>query len=340
MGWILVGLLGLAGVSFAECPAPLFKKGVDLAENGRSKEALEVFRQVTEKDSTCLEGWNNRASLEAATGDMFASQRSLSRALGVRRDVQSVATNLEKLRSRMARMAYDSAFGTPSKLPPLKLELHKELSRAPRAKSSVDSDSLVRALSRARQEISELTRVRDSLLTSGRVAQLNTSGESARSESIVVPPPPPPPEPKPSQPADLKPPAQAVDAPAPRKAPIESEKSASPQVQALAVLQAWAAAWSAQNVDGYLGFYGTAFEVPDKLARKAWEAKRRERILAPKAIHVEIGSPEAKVLGPGKVEIVYKQVYQTDEVRLVLRKRIVLTKEGKEWKIVSEREAR
>ncbi|MBK9578028.1 MAG: hypothetical protein IPK50_09105 [Fibrobacterota bacterium] len=322
----------LAARGLAECPAALFARGVELAEKGRTADALGVFRAVTEKDSTCLEGWNNRAALEAASGDLFGSQRSLSKALTVRRDVQSVAVNLEKLRSRMARLAYDSAFGTPSKLPALQLELQKDLGKNRRTKPSEDSDSLSRVLSMAQQEIRELTRVRDSLLSTGRVAMIESADAQAKAVEH--------PEPvRTSPPVEVKPlpPAPVAPVAPPPSAPKETE---SPESAALRAVQAWAAAWSAQNVDAYLGFYDPQFDVPDKISRKAWEDRRRERILAPKAIHVEVVSPLAKRTGPGTVEVVYKQVYQTEDVRLVLRKRIVLTKKGKEWKIVSEREAR
>lgn len=311
----------------------MFQQGVEFAAKGRTSEALGVFRAVTEKDSSCLEAWNNRAALEAAQGDLFGSQRSLARALAVRRDVQSVATNLEKLRSRMARLAYDSAFGTPSKLPALQLDLQKQLSKPPRTKPSTDSDSLARALTRARQEIDDLTRIRDSLLSSGRVAMVESSDaqtkESASVETLGLT------LPEKVPVAPLPPPPEVDPVPVgPLFRPTET-----PEVAALRTLRAWAAAWSAQDVDAYLGFYDAQFVLPEKLSRQAWEARRRERISAPKAIKVEMVSPQVKLTGPDKVEITYKQLYQTDEAKLVLRKRIVLTKKGKEWKIVSEREA-
>lgn len=321
----------------ADCSADRFQQGVDLAEKGRTAEALAVFRGLTEKDSSCLEAWNNRAALEAVSGDMAASQRSLSRALSVRRDVQSVTANLEKLRSRMARLAYDSAFGTPSKLPPLQLELQKDLPKPSRAKASVNSDSLTRALARAQDEIRSLTRLRDSLLVGSRVAQAPVSDTSSRqvvSASPIV-----------AVPAGEVPPVAVAPsavkvAPPPISAPAHPVEKETPESAALHAVQAWASAWSAQNVDAYLGYYDTQFVPPDKLSRKAWEDRRRERILAPKAIHVEIVSPVVKKLSSTQVEVVYKQVYQTEEVRLALRKRLLLTKRGKEWKIESEREAR
>lgn len=311
-----------------------------MAEKGRNADALVVFRGLTEKDSSCLEAWNNRAALEAALGDMAASQRSLSKALSVRRDVQSVTANLEKLRSRMARLAYDSAFGTPSKLPALQLELQKVLPKTSKVKVTASSDSLSRALVRAQDEIRLLTRLRDSLLVGTRVSQVPPVDTPPR---VAVAPPPvvasvPVGEIVPATIA-VSPVKQTVPTPS-TPVPSPSMDKEAPESAALRTVQAWASAWSAQNVDAYLGYYDADFVPPDKLSRKAWQERRRERILAPKAIHVEIVSPLAKSTSPGKVEIVYKQVYQTEEVRLALRKRLLLTKRGKEWKIESEREAR
>jgi hypothetical protein len=92
-------------------------------------------------------------------------------------------------------------------------------------------------------------------------------------------------------------------------------------------------------VDAYL-----AFCVPDNhpqdLDRPGWEAKRRQRILAPKSIRVEVQDPKLAMLSPDHAEIVYRQIYQTEDSKLTSRKRIGLTLVDGYWKILLEKEAR
>lgn len=53
-------------------------------------------------------------------------------------------------------------------------------------------------------------------------------------------------------------------------------------------VEAWAAAWADQDVDGYLSHYSPDFEVPGGLSREDWEAQRRQRLTAPSRISVTL----------------------------------------------------
>jgi len=102
---------------------------------------------------------------------------------------------------------------------------------------------------------------------------------------------------------------------------------------------AWARAWSARDVDAYLAFYVSDFH-PQDLDRPSWEAKRRERIMAPKSIRVDVQDQKLTMISSDHAEVVYRQVYQTEGSRLTSRKKIELTLVDGYWKILQEKEVR
>jgi colicin import membrane protein len=94
-------------------------------------------------------------------------------------------------------------------------------------------------------------------------------------------------------------PPKPVKAEASKPAKPEPEKAAKPDTSerdaVLAQVHGWAKAWTAQNVDSYLGYYSHEFEPPKGLSRKAWADERRARIEGKGRIRVEVGGPEVVV---------------------------------------------
>lgn len=321
---VLVLMGGLApSVPAADSNRALLQ-GVDLMRKGRKAEALDIFRRITAEDPSNLEAWNERAALEAASGDLNSARISLEKAFSARADIAALARNLEKVRSRQARLAYDSAFGTSSSLPPLQLDAAIDDRSVDRVR---EIDSLRTALVGALDEIRRSALLRDSLQRRDQeLARLRASTQVAS--------------------ADTRPPASApvsepVQAPKPSKA---SPPKASPRpdvrpADPVAALKAWAKAWSRQDVDAYLGCYSSEFH-PAGQSRQEWEDRRRDRIRAPKWILVDVGSPSVVVSRPDHAEIVYRQSYQTETGKLSSRKRISMELQDGAWKIVSESEAR
>lgn len=342
--WPLLAIGLLVGLAHAGVPRKtFFQQGIDLAQKGREAEALDVFRRITQEDTTCLEAWNNRAALEASLGDLESSRKSLERALAIRSDVSLITKNLERVRSRQAREAYDGAFGTRSNLPPLMLELKRDLPGSDTLLRR-ERDSLARALAGAQEQIRHMATAKDSL---ARVAVVPVRVASAVESLPTVPVPAERPAVpvRPSKPVVSTGKSDSVSTPPPAAAPprsvdLPAAKAGPKRLDPLATARAWAAAWSRKDVEGYLGFYSARFSPPDGAARQAWEARRRERIDAPKSILVEIVAPRVSKLSGGEVEILYKQIYRADDLRLSIRKRLLLTKEGEEWKILTEKEAR
>jgi len=299
---------------------------LEMARDGRKTEALGILRRLTAEDSSNLDAWNGQAALQAELGDLDGARISLEHALVVRPDVAVLSRNLEKICSRQARLAYDSAFGTPSRLEPLSLELPTEPSLAPVVDRSGEVDSLRLALVSANLQAREVSALRDSLAERDReIVRLESARPGAASAVM----------------ASASPVARAavpaVRSPTPaRRGGISAEGSRSDPIQAV---KAWAKAWSDRDVEAYIASYAADYH-PAGLSRRDWEEQRRDRIRTPGWIKVEVVSPVLHRSGPDRAEVVYRQVYQTQGVRLTSKKRIGLTISQGEWKIEEEKEAR
>ena len=119
----------------------------------------------------------------------------------------------------------------------------------------------------------------------------------------------------------------------PVKAAANGTKSES---QATAAVQAWAKAWAAKDVAGYLAAYAADFETPDGLTRAAWEAQRKERIERPKSISVDVKISKVTVKGD-EATVVFRQSYRSDSVKSNNTKTLKLVKSGDKWLIRAER---
>ena len=305
----------------------LFQNGLELIQKGREADALTLFRKLTEQDPGCIEAWNNRAVLEASKGDLEAANQSLEKALEARADISLVQRNLGKVRSRLARIAYDTAFGTRSTLPPLQLDLQREAGSA-----SVDSgavrqrDSLLTLVASLRETHRRELARRDSMVSAG-LAEIRKLQGGERGPVVAA-----------AEPVVASP--VVVADPPPPQVRLKPKRSSETSEGVLDALQAWAQAWSSQDIERYLECYSSRYVPVGKMDRATWEANRRERLAAPKSIHVEVGGAKVRLLKDHRAEVVFRQVYQTESTRLTSRKRLEFAWERGAWKIFAEKEAR
>jgi ketosteroid isomerase-like protein len=149
-------------------------------------------------------------------------------------------------------------------------------------------------------------------------------------------------------PAPAPAPVKAAPAPAPvvvakaepeKPAKVEQPKPAKPDTSerdaVMAQVNGWAKAWTAQNVDSYLGYYSQQFEPPKGLSRKAWADERRARIEGKGRIRVEVSAPEVAVNG-NTAKVTFRQTYESDRLTAKSRKTLVLIKNGGKWQIKQE----
>jgi tetratricopeptide (TPR) repeat protein len=124
----------------------------------------------------------------------------------------------------------------------------------------------------------------------------------------------------------------AVTKPTPPAAPSRADTEA-----VLAAVNGWAKAWSTKDVDGYLGYYAPAFQVPGGEARSAWEATRRDRISRPKTIEVSVGSPRVSFDASGRATVKFRQGYKSDTLDTAGAKTLTMIKSNDRWQILQER---
>jgi tetratricopeptide (TPR) repeat protein len=131
---------------------------------------------------------------------------------------------------------------------------------------------------------------------------------------------------EPAKPAVEKPAAEKPSAP----------KSGNAEI--LETVNAWAKAWSAKDVDGYLAFYGKDFKTPGGEARASWEKARRQRISTPKSIAVAVEAPKVSVAADGQASVTFRQGYRSDVIKSTsTTKTLVLARTEGRWLIQQER---
>jgi tetratricopeptide (TPR) repeat protein len=106
--------------------------------------------------------------------------------------------------------------------------------------------------------------------------------------------------------------------------------------EVLGTISAWAAAWSAKDVDQYLGFYSKDFVPSKRKSRDEWAAERRSRIAGKARISVRVASPQVQVNGD-TATVKFLQTYASSGLKDKTRKTMVLNREEGQWRIREER---
>ena len=127
-------------------PEMRFMKGVLLADERRSDEAVDVFQKLTEDHPDLVEPFNNLAALYAARGDYAKARSTLEQALRTNPSYATAHENLGDIYVAMAGQAYARAAALAPKTPGLapKLALVRELLRPAGAASAAASGPAVR----------------------------------------------------------------------------------------------------------------------------------------------------------------------------------------------------
>ncbi len=125
----------------------------------------------------------------------------------------------------------------------------------------------------------------------------------------------------------------AAELPKPAPAPAKSIEE-----EVAEAVQAWAKAWSSQDVDAYLASYAPDFKVPGGEPRAAWEKSRRQRIAAPKSISVTVDDLKVAPEGDALARATCRQGYRSDVLQpMQTTKTLVLARSDGRWRIREER---
>ena len=283
-----------------------FLKGLLLTEQKKTAEAIQVFTGLTEDYPELPEPYNNLAVLYASQGNYDKAKSALELAIHTHPAYATAHENLGDIYAQLASRAYDRALQLDKNntTAQLKLSMVKDLfakgsaPKAPVAKPA--PEKAAPAEPAAKPEV---------------VAKAEPKAEAK------------------AQPAKAEPKAQpAKVTTAPAKAGGADDKA-----QVTAAIEAWARAWSAKDVKGYLAAYAPEFEVPGGEGRAAWEKQRSERIERPKSIHVAVKVNSVKVDG-AEATAVIRQSYQSDTLKTNSTKTLKFVKSGDRWLIKQERQ--
>lgn len=295
-----------------------FLRGLILAEQGKTAEAIKVYVNLTEDYPELPEPYNNLAVLYASSNQLDKARAALEMAISTHPSYATAHENLGDIYAKMASQAYDKALqldkGNATAL--TKLALVKEMfsnSGKPN-RPAVKSDSGKAALTVP--------------------ATPATPTPPAKPEPIVAPPKVEPAKPEPVKPAIETKPAPEAKPAAPHKDKPETKQDA--EVAVTKSLNTWAKAWAAKNVAGYLAAYAKDFKVPGGESRSAWEKTRKERISRPKSIHVSIESPRVSFTDSEHASVTFRQNYKSDALSTSTMKTVVLTRVGDKWLIQQE----
>jgi tetratricopeptide (TPR) repeat protein len=292
-------------------PNARFTKGLILAEQNKTPEAIEVFAALSRDYPELPEPYNNLAVLYASQGQYEKARQQLEKSIRTHPSYATAYENLGDVYTKLASQAYDKAlqFDSSNSAAKNKLSLIRDLISNGRPSSAPSAPTAVLA-----------------------EAQQPPAAKSA------------PPNPVEAKEADTKsapPKPAAAKQAAAKAAPKKSEDKGPPAAQGgdQAVLQAvlaWADAWSQKKVETYLAFYAQDFKTPKGEGRSEWEATRRERINGAKKIEVAVESPKVVLKDENNATVSFKQVYRSDTFKLNSRKRLVMVRTEGRWVIQQE----
>lgn len=298
-------------------PQMRFLKGVVLTESGKTAEAITTFQKLTEDYPELPEPYNNLAVLYAGQAQFDKARAALEMAIRTNPSYATAHENLGDVYAKLASQAYSRALqldaGNTAVQP--KLALIRELFTpgAGRAGSAA---------------------ARPGTATTVAAAPAAPAARPAPAPTPAAAPPAPVARPAPAP----APAVAAAPAPAPTPAAVPATPAAASPTATRDVeeaVRAWAAAWAAKDMTGYLGAYGKEFDPPGKQSRAAWEAERRSRIVGKTKISVQISDLAVSVTG-NKAVARFQQKYSADALNVSSRKTLELVKSGDRWTIVRE----
>jgi len=283
-------------------PQGRFLKGLLLTEQKKVGEAIQVFTGLTEDFPELPEPYNNLAVLYASQGNYDKAKSALELAIHTHPSYATAHENLGDIYAQLASRAYDRALQLDKNntTAQVKLAMVKDLFVAPKSAATARADA-------------------------AKVAK----AEPAKAEPAKT-------EPAKTEPAKKEPPKAAPKAEPAKAEPADAKPAGGEKAAVTAAIEAWAKAWSAKDVKGYLAAYAPDFETPAGEARAAWEKQRTERIERPKSIEVAVKVQSVTVEGDAATAVV-RQSYKSDTLKTSSTKTLRFTKVAGKWLIKQER---
>ncbi len=320
-------------VSKPRDPQMRFLKGVIQRDSGKTTDAIATFTRLTEDYPELPEPYNNLAVLYAGQSQFDKARTALEMAIRTNPSYATAHENLGDVYAKLASQAYNKALqldGANAGVPP-KLALIRELFSPAGAKNQRPVAAPV-----ATPAIPTTVAAKPAPTLPGPVPPKPTPVATPAAAAAAITPTP--------VAAPANPPASVVapaiattTTPTPAATPAATAAtSANSTRDAEAAVIAWAKAWAARDVKGYLAAYGKDFDPPGSMSRTAWEEERRQRISSKSNITVKLENLAVTVSGNNTAVAKFRQDYKANELSVSSRKTLNLVKVGDRWQIVKE----
>ncbi len=297
-----------------------FLKGLILTEQGKVPDAVSVFSALTEDYPELPEPYNNLAVLYASQGEYDKARLSLEKAIRTHPSYSTAHENLGDIYAKMASQAYDRALQLDrgNTAMQTKLAMIQDL---------FDSNKQVPAV-----QASQVRQPSETVKVAG--TPIATPPEPVKPEPAKpAPAKTAPAEPKPAQPVVAKT-EPVTQTPATVVAKEDPSKNLT---EILNTVNAWAAAWSAQNVKEYLSYYAADFRPEDDQTLEEWRSTRSARVSFPKSIKVAVGKPTVIFDDNERATVKFRQTYRASHLKSTNSKTLVMVKNDGKWRIQMER---
>ncbi|MEN9784578.1 MAG: hypothetical protein RJA24_1921 [Pseudomonadota bacterium] len=295
-----------------------FLRGILLTEQNKPNDAIRVFTELTQDYPELPEPYNNLAVLHASQGQYDKARAALEMAIRTHPSYATAHENLGDIYAKMASQAYDKA-----------LQLDKG-NQGAQTKLNLIKDLFSNGQRPPKMAVARAETAPKAAPPAAPPAAPATAPRPATAPAVVA-----------AAPAAIPPSAPVTkEAAKPAvKAPEKEPAKAAPSNEESAVLKAverWAAAWSNNDVDGYLSRYAPSFKTPDGEPRKAWEAERRARIAKPRKIEVKIEAPKVTFKDANTASVNFRQHYRSNSFKASAGKTLIMIKSGDKWLIQQE----
>lgn len=313
-----------------------------LIKAGDYDAARALLEQLQQSHPDRPEPLNNMAALYAAQGEHKRAIATLKLALDTHPSYAQVYTNLSEIYAAIASDAYSKALGLTERPQGPQLTLLQK-------QAQPTALTLPAAAAIATGTHTDIPRVEQ-------IAAAEAAPESA-APAVTQPLPEPEqsPAPAPALPVpatSVQPELSAATSPAQPDAaastdaeqnaalpaPVINTPSTPDMAQVIVRVEAWSDAWQAQDVDGYLSAYASNYTPDEVTSHEDWAQQRRERIMAPAFIELQLKEMQVHPVSDTRVEVRFSQHYRSDRYRDSESKRLVLEREQNsgEWKIIQE----
>lgn len=279
-----------------------FSRGIALTKLNRTGDAMKVFTDLTRDYPQLPEPYNNLAVLYAQQGDYEKARDALEAALATHPSYATAHENLGDIYAALAGASYNRAI----KLDPSNTAVRSKLSLIAQVENP---GSAAPAPSKTAAAPAPAAK------PAAAAAPAAAPASAAAANNVVVP---------------------AATAPAPKADASDNSVDAATSAAVASLLSSWTQAWSSKDAAGYLALYADDFAPEGGQLRAAWAEQRRDRILKPSRIQVNIKNPKTVRLGDDRVRVNFQQRYVSDNYSDNVNKVLELKQVNGVWKITRE----